>query len=85
MAWLRLVALALLALAGHAALAAPTPDAKDRSPAVDATKSPYTPIEGGESLRLEPAAIDPALERLSGFHWAHGANLVAVLRPARGS
>lgn len=27
--------------------------------------------------------LDPALERLSGFHWAHGANLVAVLRPAR--
>ena len=26
--------------------------------------------------------LDPALERLSGFHWAHGANLVAVLRPA---
>jgi 2-polyprenyl-3-methyl-5-hydroxy-6-metoxy-1,4-benzoquinol methylase len=25
--------------------------------------------------------LDPALERLSGFHWAHGANLVAVLRP----
>lgn len=24
--------------------------------------------------------LDPALERLSGFHWAHGANLVAVLR-----
>lgn len=29
--------------------------------------------------------LDPALERLSGFGWAHGANLVAVLRPARAS
>jgi 2-polyprenyl-3-methyl-5-hydroxy-6-metoxy-1,4-benzoquinol methylase len=27
--------------------------------------------------------LDPALERLSGAGWAHGANLVAVLRPAR--
>ncbi len=26
--------------------------------------------------------LDPALERLSGFGWSHGANLVAVLRPA---
>jgi 2-polyprenyl-3-methyl-5-hydroxy-6-metoxy-1,4-benzoquinol methylase len=26
--------------------------------------------------------LDPALERLAGFGWAHGANLVAVLRPA---
>jgi SAM-dependent methyltransferase len=26
--------------------------------------------------------LDPALERLCGFGWSHGANLVAVLRPA---
>lgn len=26
--------------------------------------------------------LDPALERLGGFQWSHGANLVAVLRPA---
>jgi 2-polyprenyl-3-methyl-5-hydroxy-6-metoxy-1,4-benzoquinol methylase len=29
--------------------------------------------------------LDPALERLSGFGWAHGANLVALLRPRTAS